>query len=224
MLEPQKYFEHDELKVAYAIEDGNVNEIKRLIKSGIDVNVVGKDGMTFLFFALGKKKKTAMITLLSLGADPNKPMINTDGSVHITALAAGAEDSDFLKILLEHGANPDGRENDEPAMWNVILSKNWNNMDLLIRYGVNLNLIDKNGRTAIYKLATYNQYEKVAFLLDKGADYSIADKTGGTVALEVQETKLNPESPYFKWQQIVKQKLIAKGVKFPVKRPWEKIQ
>ncbi len=220
MLIPSDFFEQRALKLASAIDKGRYSDMTALIHTGVDVNTVGKHGMTLLFFTLAKKDKEALIILLKNGADPNQPLVDGEDSIHITAMAAGMEDSGFLKILLENGADPNGRENDEPALWNVILAGNWENLELLVAHGVNLNLQDKAGNTAIIKLATFNQFRMVSFLIDKGADFSIPNNDGATVAYRVQERKLAPTGEAYKWQQIVKRQLVDRGVKFPVTPPF----
>jgi hypothetical protein len=220
MLNPSDYFENDALKLARAIDKGNLAEMKILLKSGLDVNLTGKHGMKFLFFALAQKQKPSLKLLLESGANPNIPMVSEDDTIHITAMAAGMQDSEFLKILLENGSDPNGKENDKPALMNVILSRNWENLNLLIDNGVNLNSQDKSGSTAMLTLASFNQFSAVSHLIDKGADFTIPDNTGATVAYWVQENKLDKESDYYKWQQIVKQQLINRGVKFPVIPEW----
>lgn len=71
------------------------------------------------------------------------------------------------------------------------------------------------------RAATLNQFEQVAYLIKRGADFTIPNIHGGTVALRVQERRLNPELPNYQWQQKVRKLLEARGVKFPVPRPWE---
>ena len=71
-------------------------------------------------------------------------------------------------------------------------------IDLLISYGADINLKDRDGRTplnlAVYLTAFYqvNNLEAVKYLVEKGADVNIADKEGKTplkIALERDKTK-----------------------------------
>ena len=64
MLTPSDYFENDALKLAKAIEKGNLSEMNSILKSGLDVNMTGKHGMKFLFFALAQKQKLSLKLLL----------------------------------------------------------------------------------------------------------------------------------------------------------------
>lgn len=79
-LNPQDYFSGQQLELAKAIEEGDVDAVKTLAPES-DLNKPGKQDMTLLFWAIGNAindKKTSphlkVITLLvKAGADPLQP-------------------------------------------------------------------------------------------------------------------------------------------------------
>jgi hypothetical protein len=66
-----------------------------------------------------------------------------------------------------------------------------------------------------------NDFELTLQLIAKGADPLIQDSNGTSVALIIQESKFPPTTKAYKSQQLIKEELVKRGVKFPVPRPWE---
>lgn len=205
------------IELVKASEQGDIKKIYELVASKVDVNTVGKEGMTPLMWTLGKQNKEGLRALLTIGANPN--FIGSQ-NVSVVTMAAGAEDPELLKIILENGGNPNIKNyRGEPTLFTAIEQRRWENMRLLLNYGADINAVDDRGETAILRLATLNQFEQVAYLIEKGADFTIPNINGGTVALRVQERRLNPQLPHYQWQQKVRKMLEERGVKFPVPRP-----
>jgi ankyrin repeat protein len=55
-------------------------------------------------------------------------------------------------------------------------------------YGVDINILTKKRKTALFHAASNGRKEAVSVLLDLGADYTLRDRHGRT-ALEVARTK-----------------------------------
>lgn len=73
-LQPEQVFSGPLLQLAHAIKTDDSARIKKLVKSGINPNGYGKQGVTPLIFAFGCGRKEAFETLLGCGADPNMPI------------------------------------------------------------------------------------------------------------------------------------------------------
>ena len=55
-------------------------------------------------------------------------------------------------------------------------------LKILLRHGVNINAVDKNGDSALHLACSYGYFECVRFLLDAGADWTLINKKGQTPA------------------------------------------
>ena len=104
-------------QLALAVErGGDVKKIQKLIDEGADVNVIGKNGTSMLNWALitSKKNDQAVIVLLKNGANPNYiPPKGTDMyGLSVTYFLAESPRTGLLKVVLEHGGNPDIRNPD----------------------------------------------------------------------------------------------------------------
>lgn len=108
MLAPSEYFtDPDVIALAKAGKRNDVAEIDRLIAKGVNINAKGKGDFTPLFFAFFEGFEDAFSAMLKHGADPNVVETIITKSC-VTARAAAIEDnSEWLKLVLEHGGDPD---------------------------------------------------------------------------------------------------------------------
>ena len=96
-----------------AVQVGNLAMVKTLVNAGVDVNIPGNSGDTPLITAarVGSKKNLLEIMkfLLSKGAVVDALDAPRKGFDRTTALlcAVSNENADAVKLLLDHGANPD---------------------------------------------------------------------------------------------------------------------
>ena len=92
----QKYIKHDD-----------VIAIRNLLDAGMSPNLANQHGFTLLILVAQEGNTTIGELLLSRGADPN---LGTDhGAASLTPFGHAAANGrvSFVKLLLNHGANPD---------------------------------------------------------------------------------------------------------------------
>ncbi|MGI4886643.1 MAG: ankyrin repeat domain-containing protein [Janthinobacterium lividum] len=182
---------------------------------------VGHEGMTLVLYAMMNRRKACLTALLTHGADPNQntQLGKNKLQVQPVAVAAGGEDPELLIILLDHKGDPNSRYDDEPALFSAIQGDHYDHVRLLLDRGADINATDKDGDTAMQRMAYTADFEQVAYLIRRGADVHKPDNQGATLAFSVQTRYVSPTLPAYKWQQTVKQMLIDRGVKFPVPHP-----
>ena len=88
------------MKWIEAAERGNVRELLNHFAEGQKVNAEDENGSTALAVAVDKGRAKAVKELLMMGADPK-----SGGAPYF---AIDANRVDILKLLLEHGLNPNG--------------------------------------------------------------------------------------------------------------------
>lgn len=218
---PEEYFPAPPaLDMAKAIRADDVAALDRLFAQhpGLDPNLEGRQGVTFLFWAYAHHHVNALKALVRHGADVNRPLHlpNEQGgtdSTHLINIAAEGPKDDLLVALLDLGANPNAKdERKVPTLLNAVYINNYQRMKLLLDRGADIDVTDSGGYTAASTLASLNAFEQVYYLLERGADWR---KSNGDVALSTQEKDIgNAKST--QWQLKVKHLLMAKGVKFPV--------
>ncbi len=110
-------------------------------------------------------------------------------------------------------------------MFAAVAGERIEQIDLLMRFGADINLTDRLGANSAMYAADLNRYEMVHYLIELGSDYDLRDALQGDIAWSVHEglseNLFSPEYPAYGWALKVKQQLIDRGVKFPPPSPFD---
>jgi uncharacterized protein len=191
-FDPANSFKNPQaLALARAAQDNNADEVRRLIKDEhINPDTLFSDddnedplvAWPVITSSLGGLK-----ALLDNGANPNARRPDRiikkfdDGSVldhfkHSNAMVYAAinEDPDYLKLLLEHGGDPNTRNtNDETLLFQAYIWHNqWQNVQVLVEHGADPN-IPVQGGTILYDYATEGNFKAAYWLLQHGANPAV---------------------------------------------------
>jgi len=97
------------IKLADSLKAKDITELRELIASGADVNVINNRGFTPLWAASARGYKEMVKLLLDAGANPNIVMClgSCDGGVlsGLTALSAALDHHEIVNLLIAAGAN-----------------------------------------------------------------------------------------------------------------------
>ncbi|KAJ5261309.1 hypothetical protein N7478_011904 [Penicillium angulare] len=119
-------------------------------------------------------------TMLSVGVEVDTRTLNAP---FYTALmcAVGNNHIGTAKILLDHGANPNHRDEfrDLPLQWASPFKENFAIQELLLEYKADVGLAGVRGRTPLID-AIYRKADRyISFLLSKGADINAREPESG---------------------------------------------
>jgi len=173
-------------KLFVAVKDGNQKGISKALQNGADVAWVEDENYDILSMAVCffNKKEEAIIKMLILhGADPN--FLNSDNGK--TPLFWALENLDFVKILINAGANIDA-ENPEDGYTSIHSSVEDGNMDLLLfligtKCKKALNMSDFLGRKPLTIASENGNIDIAKILLSVGANINGRDELTGKTAL-----------------------------------------
>ena len=130
--------------------------------------------------------------------------------------AALNKETSFLLRTLEAGADVNRVNDVDPTMptpiFFAIMSFNLKNVNLLITVGADLNVVNVAGWSPARYAAILNQYDMVLSLLKAGADWSIKDKDGLTLADQIQTGRIDKNSSGYEHLKQVITLLRSKGV------------
>lgn len=102
----------------------------------------------------------------------------------VTALhvATGEHMTDIVRVLLEHGADPNLRQAAGASALHIAASTADGMVlaQMLVDRGADVNAKDKKGRTPLIAAASTGQLDIVQLLLDKGAEVNAQSKDGAT--------------------------------------------
>ncbi len=168
----QEAFNHDDgvVNLLKAVDKHDANEARRLVKSGVKVNMLGKDGATPLIWMLGKQDLKAVKLLLELGANPNQ--YQPDGVGPPVWLSAAGGRKEALKLLLEYGGDPNLVYGVDSPLMMAISGSHLDCAELLLQRGANINYADE-GVSALDMAIVHVQFGDVLWLLNHGYTHDL---------------------------------------------------
>ena len=204
--------------LALAAEHGDAKEVRRLMKDeGVNPDTVfSTEGTPLVAWPIITKNPDGLKAMLENGADPNAavltPMQHTTrfkGRIENNALvwAAKADDPIYLKLLLDHGGNPNTRNsNGETLLKQAKFSGTWENIELLVARGADVNALSQGG-AFLDMYAGLGSFVRTLWLLEHGAkptQYTIDN---------IFWHPGNPKEP--EWQRRCQQWLLQHGYERP---------
>jgi ankyrin repeat protein len=159
------------------VKNGSIDEIRRAVRKGADVNEISGSGETPLTCAIQFNKKPFEAAQLLINAGAN---VNTSDAAWGTPLHCAVRMSDIevsiklIQLLLDHGAeinSPMGYGKITPLMLASGGTKNFIIAELLIKKGADIHAKDSKRETPLHYAAAINGNSKIIELLIlNGAD------------------------------------------------------
>lgn len=186
-MDAKEYFGNGaDIQLAHALNRGNIGAMQDALDCGADPNALGREGMRPLFWAMAKGSPEGFAFLLENGADPN--VVTEEGDARrkplsVMELAAIAEKPDYLRYALLHGGDPDfsAGYGKRTILYQAILHGRFQNVQLLVEAGANINHRDIGNKTPLVQAVSGNKYDIALFLLQNGADPTIRTAWGSDV-------------------------------------------
>lgn len=159
--------------------------VRSLIENGVNVNTLLPNDSTILQRAVLENKPDFVKFLLDKGANANAKQAQGFTALHETASQqindTAQQQANTVKIaemLLKHGAKPNLGPDPTPPLIQVCMSKNFELIKMLVKYGADVNIRDSYSRTPLMYSA--HNFEITEFLISKGADVNAQDCYGNT--------------------------------------------
>uniref|UniRef100_A0A7N0ZRT0 Serine/threonine-protein kinase BSK1-like TPR repeats domain-containing protein n=1 Tax=Kalanchoe fedtschenkoi TaxID=63787 RepID=A0A7N0ZRT0_KALFE len=165
-----------ETPLLHASRKGHTETAKYLVEHGADLALASDMGATPLHHSAAIGNVELLRFFLSRGAavdaqcDSGTPLI----------WAAGHDQPEAVKVLLEHHANPNAETDDNiTPLLSAVAAGSLACVELLIEAGANVNVI-AGGATPLHIAADNGNLEIINCLVKAGADPNIADEEGET--------------------------------------------
>lgn len=176
-------------KLMKAAQDGDEEEVGKLIKNGADISEENENKVTPLIYAASKGRVKIVRYLLSKGANPNACAWYNMCPLWF---AVSSNSLDSVKLLLASGAdakvNPDINALEMPALNSAAASGRLEIVKLLIKNGANIEHHSQPwGDTALTDAVSAGQTKTAQYLIKKGANIREATEKSydnGKTALE----------------------------------------
>lgn len=144
--------------------DGDVEQVKQLLISGVDANAKDPDG-TPLQWALFTNQTQVIGVLLEHGADPNI----SGSSAPPLETAAVSGNAEIVKLLLKHRADPNSRTDSTPII-RAAQSGSLEIVELLLAAGADPLTTSTDGSSALHEAAKKGELEMAQKLVAVGMD------------------------------------------------------
>lgn len=230
------YSKVQELRLAEAVAESDLTQIKRLLKQGVDPNVkiVGTQPSPLIFLTFTKNwftipggfngdrtkhlyeiksKQKCLQLLLEQGANPN---VRDSFGRTMLSIAITWCMPDTVRLLLDFNADPNLRDKNAltPLMKAVILGiedarpmvDKLRIAEHLIDSGANLDAAMEDGTTALMYAAAHARMEMADLLVAKGASLSLQDWRGNR-ALDLVQPWLHPTRRNYLQQILTKSRI-----------------
>lgn len=166
--------EDGETPLLHAARQGHVATVKYLIDYGANPAIPSEIGTTALHHAAGIGDIKLLRLLLSKGLDANS---QSDAGTPLI-WAAGHGQTDAVKVLLEHNADPNIETDDNiTAVLSSTAAGSLSCLELLIQEGAKVN-VTAGGATPLHIAADNGSPDIINCLLKAGADPNIPDEDG----------------------------------------------
>lgn len=176
------------VKAAYS---GDVDEVKRLLAAGEDVDVLDESfDATALDVAVGRGNREIVGVLLKAGADPNR--VNSKGQTALMSLS-GETTPAIIKDLLASRVRVEAVDEDGESA--LMVAARINNVELLktvLSQTAKVNERNEGGQTALMLAAREGNLKNVEALIEALADVNIKDDDDWT-ALRFAEVNSHAE-------------------------------
>lgn len=158
--------------LAEAACEGRSEIITQIVSTGTSPNVVGRKGYTPLMAAVSCQSEIGVSELLRSGADPNARNEHGANSVWI---AAGMENTDILRSLLQHDGDMDVVAGGDrtPLIRSLSPFVSTANFELLLRSGVDVNQVSEGSGTAAEAAIAYGRIDLAIQLMEAGYNHDL---------------------------------------------------
>lgn len=160
-----------------AVRNGHLETARFLLERGADPDVEFDDKPVIQFAALEPNLDAARL-LLESGRISRETRTRT---LH-AAVTAGTS-VEMVRLLLEHGADPNGQTPTGPVLHAAVHGKNVDILNELINKGARLDIIEDRGYTALHEAC--NNVSMAEALLEAGADANFAATMNGATPLHL---------------------------------------
>lgn len=217
------------VEAAKAARRGDVVQLDKLIKQGLDVNYEaketktpwGKDTVTLLLWATLSESEMGVEALLKAGADPNKA--TRRGMTPLMIASSRKSEAIFELLLMQYKADPNkifGAPNE--TAFTIVLQerkgladKRFDRAEKLIKYGADINMNIDRGDTATTIFSRLEDWRVVYWLLEHGANHEARDSVRATMMCSLRRSyrvnMLAPSEAYV-YREKVREWLLARGV------------
>jgi ankyrin repeat protein len=161
-----------------AVQAGDVDTVKTLLASDVDIDETDYSTGTALHVAVGQGSGNIVKLLIDHGADIEaKSELNDARALH---MATDFDELDIIRLLLDKGADIEARDGEQRTSLHRAGGAGLNGaVELLLDRGAEIEAREGNfGATPLHQAAENGRFETVKLLLGRGAEINTLDNRG----------------------------------------------
>jgi len=166
--------------LTHAVLESNIEIVKDLIKSKVNLNFKYPNNFTILLVALMEKEYEISKLLIESGAD-----VNAKDDFGVTAImSCDINKPSIIELLIKNGADLNTKDLDgNPIFIKLLIEKHSNVAKKMILRGADVNAKNKDGATALMYSIYSNNLKLTKFLIKHGADVNLINKKNNFIPL-----------------------------------------
>lgn len=149
---------------------GDITCVKRLLSRGVDINIMDSSGNSAFLYACGQGHASVAELMIKVG----EANVDPDSIMSPLVLATNRCHADVVRLLLDHGATVDRRDETNRTPLLIACEKGFEDIaTYLLRAGANPNAADRRGDTGLHHCAVKGNGSIAQVLIDHGVNLSI---------------------------------------------------
>lgn len=180
-----------------AVANNEVSLLAKAINKGCDLNALDHQQRTPLLLAIQKHHLQVFKYLLTHGANVNAH----NQQISLMELAAVDKQSNYLKLLLAHGGNPNqqGVSSAQAILITATQAGRVENVQLLLAASAKPDQLDARGDSALHKAITKQYFEIAYLLINHGASLTAINSNGASAQALLDKVVLPKQTEQVEW-------------------------
>jgi len=161
--------------IHYNTVNNNIKNLKKNLKDGINVDILGEYSSTPLHYACREGNIEAVHLLIKYGADVNKKNDYSTRYPIFDAINSTNNQKNYfliIQFLIEHGASINATDSfGNTLLYHAVEKENIKLIELLIQLGCDINHVSRHDKDTVLHYAYFQKNrEIISILIKNGAD------------------------------------------------------
>jgi ankyrin repeat protein len=159
-----------------AVLGGDFAKADQLLAQGADINAVGKNGLSPLFWVMTAQANLQQTEyMLKVGANPN--YVDPTHKISAMYIAAGGDKTEFLELLLHYKGNPNLVGPHDKSLLMVAMSSNRSDdhIKILLSNGADINWFNSRKESVAWQAVVNDRFDLVLYFLEHGYTANLDD-------------------------------------------------
>lgn len=181
-ISPNICNQNGEYVLLKAAKAGKLDHCKRILELGGDINIINDNGNNVLLAALSEHVMSIVTWLVEVkNVEVNIHNRNEESALNILIQRGDYSDLKWLLDFKRDGKRVVNINDPQAAIAAMCYQPNLNAIELLLSYGMDINVKDSNGNTMVCQVVRDGNYKEAKWLHERGANVRLSNYQGSTL-------------------------------------------